>query len=370
MTYDVITIDTSIFDRYKCRLESGLLAKLNQFKGMPTGLIFSEIVMREVAAHLNRHAQDAVKQVDSTLKTCAADLVVSAETIARAEKLLIPQSDLKELVSGRVKQFLDANGGQIIAVESNTSLQAVIGKYFSSEPPFAESGKKKNEFPDALALLSLEGWAAKNNLRVLAVSSDGDWKQFADKSDVIDCMDDLAAALSLFQPDNDAHKFCEKLGELLSTSPENQLSDSILDAVANAVGELTPYAEADGPFYFEPDHVELEVKGVEFYQGEEVTPVQAQKQRLAVQTQFWVTASATCNIEFSMKDSIDKDYISMGSFQASTEVGFAVDALIQLAGDFSRDHPDITVENVEILSELNSVEFGYIEPDWMHEPDA
>ena len=58
---------------------------------------------------------------------------------------------------------------------NEVTMQEVFQKYFTAAPPFAVSGKKKNEFPDAVALMSLEAWTNKNNKRVLAVSGDKDW---------------------------------------------------------------------------------------------------------------------------------------------------------------------------------------------------
>jgi hypothetical protein len=43
--------------------------------------------------------------------------------------------------------------------------------------------RKKSEFPDALALLSLERWATQNKSLVLLVSADGDWKKLVEQSE-------------------------------------------------------------------------------------------------------------------------------------------------------------------------------------------
>lgn len=60
----------------------------------------------------------------------------------------------------------------------------------------------------------------------------------------------------------------------------------------------------------------------------------------------------------------------MGSYAASTEVDMDVDALIHLVGDFSGDPSEIAVEAVEILTDIGSIDFGYIAPSWMKDPDA
>lgn len=370
MSYGAITLDTSIFDRYKCRLETGMLAELHQFKGKPTGLVLSEIVIREVGAHLKKIITDSVRQVDGALKACEGDLVVSEETIKAARKMLVPKVEIRDIVLSRVQAYLDATGGTVVGVEDHTSLQAVVVKYFAHEAPFSESGKKKNEFPDALALLSLEGWAKSQNTKILAVSMDGDWSRFAEKSEHIDVVTDLAKALELFQPDNTAFRFCGNFHELLSRESAHPLSEQIFEMVSDEISAISPFGICDSPFMAEGEYVQLTVDEIEIVEDDEIVPVQAQEHRLAVKARFLTSIIAESSFEFSVKDSIDKDYVSMGSSEASVEIELCVDALIELVGDFAGDPREIEVDNVQLLTDINDIDFGYLEPAWMHEPDA
>ncbi|MCR4470036.1 hypothetical protein [Burkholderia sp. SCN-KJ] len=40
------------------------------------------------------------------------------------------------------------------------------------------TGSRSHEFPDAVALLALEHWAAEHDTAVLVVSTDSDWQRF------------------------------------------------------------------------------------------------------------------------------------------------------------------------------------------------
>ena len=75
--------------------------------------------------------------------------------------------------------------------------------YFLHCAPFKESGNKKNEFPDAIALLSLQSWAEENNDNLLAVSIDNDWKNFVQGKDNIKVIDDLAKAMDILNKQTD-----------------------------------------------------------------------------------------------------------------------------------------------------------------------
>ena len=73
-----------------------------------------------------------------------------------------------------------------------------MNRYFSGATPFAIVGKKKAEFPDAIALMSLEQWAKIHGKKMLVISNDADWQSFADASDYLFCLKETPKALDHF----------------------------------------------------------------------------------------------------------------------------------------------------------------------------
>lgn len=51
--YTTLLVDTSIFDRYKQILHSGLISKLYQFHDSEYKLILPEIIKKELESHLH-----------------------------------------------------------------------------------------------------------------------------------------------------------------------------------------------------------------------------------------------------------------------------------------------------------------------------
>jgi hypothetical protein len=93
--------------------------------------------------------------------------------------------------------------GEIVSATENPALSAdVLSRYFSEAPPFGESDKRKHEFPDAFALLSLEALARDEGKLMLCVAPDKGWQDFASQSEHLVCVKDLEDALSYF---NDAY---------------------------------------------------------------------------------------------------------------------------------------------------------------------
>jgi len=371
MDYGAISLDTSIFDQKGLKLESGILKTLEQFYGMPSHLVFSEIIIREVHAHLRKKANDARSQVIKAIRESAISLSITEENIGIATETLVPKEDDNEVAEKRIKLFLEKTGAEIIPASGRVELDEIIKKYFKSEPPFAESGNKKSEFPDAIALMSLESWAKDKNTKILAVAKDGDWEKFAAQSDYIDVIEDLAEAISKFQPHTKAIDFCTSIASTLADGNPKDLYESISQYLSDAVGEIDLYPEASSQFFYEPDYVEVILNDFEFVTDKNgnalLQPVQGQNETLIVEAKINVTAEAATTFSLSIRDSIDKDYVSIGDATASTVIEFESEVLLTFEGDFNGDHEDIELTDFELLSYPTEANFGDIDPDWWHE---
>lgn len=372
MDYGAITIDTSIFDEKGLNFESGILKTLEQFNGKPSYLVLSEIVVREVHAHLKKKAKEARASLTKAIREAKVSLAVTDDA-EEAMKALVPSVDDSDLAKGRLEAFVRSTGAKIVPASGRVELDEVIKKYFNAEAPFAESGKKKNEFPDAIALMSLESWAKEHKTKVLAVAKDSDWKRFAENSDYIDVVEDLAEAISIFQPQSSAVDYCNTISKLLPQSQPKELYQLIEQYLSENVSEIDLYPEADSPFHYEPDFVEVLFKSFEFVTREDgsalLQPVQGQNNTLIVEAKVFVTASASSTFSLSVHDSIDKDYVSIGSSYASTEFEFSAEVLLTFEGDFDESIEYVELTGFELLSYPSDVDFGHIEPDWRHEDE-
>jgi hypothetical protein len=371
MDYGAITLDTSIFDQKGLKLESGILKTLEQFNGKPSHLILSEIVVREVHSHLKRKASDSREQVSKAIRESVLSLSVSEEGAKAATDLLIPTIDDAEVAENKLQSFIAKTGAEIIPATGRIGLDEIIKKYFSAEAPFAPAGSKKNEFPDAIALMSIESWAKEHKTKILAVAKDGDWKRYADESDFIDVVEDLAEAIASFQPHSGAVEFCMQIAKTLPDGEPSDLYDMIGQYLADAVSEIDLYPGASSQFCYEPDYVEVVLDDFEFLVDEEgkalLQPVQGQNGTLIVEAKIIITATASTSFSLSVRDSIDKDYVSIGSSSASTELQFESEILLTFEGDFEKSKEDIDLTDFELLSSPSDVDFGDIEPDWWHE---
>ena len=77
-----------------------------------------------------------------------------------------------------------------------------------------------------------------------------------------------------------------------------------------------------------------------------------------------VEVEVEASFDFSMTDPTDKDYVNMGGNVCTTTETYHTDILLTLSGNFSQDFGDIEIDEIEVLENISSANFGEIEPDW------
>lgn len=365
MNYGAITIDTSIFDKYGNRLDQGLLKALEQFRGKPVRFILSEIVVRELIDHMERQVVSSVASMERAIKDARSYLGVDVCLPFELLKLMETSSNLHEVAKQRLAGFIERAGVIVISAGYNVDVQDLVRRYFSSEPPFSD-GKKKNEFPDAIALLSLEAYAKENDFKVLAVSLDSDWEKFCSASNWVDISKDLAEAVAVFQPQNDAVDMCVALAKELSQKEE--AFNEIASQVEDHVSDLEFLVDADSQFHW--DLQSMYIKSNELYFEEErdglpvLNPVRIDDGRAIIETKIGVKCTVEAEFALSVRDGIDKDYVSMGIAVEQKEMHFTCGLLFTVHWDLTSGGYTFDISDVDVTNDREVVSFGYLEPEW------
>ncbi|MEO9453628.1 hypothetical protein ABI924_05235 [Chromobacterium phragmitis] len=134
-------------------------------------------------------------------------------------------------------------------------------------------------------------------------------------------------------------------------------------------------AEADSSFYYEPSNfVEIEFIEFDFEKDPDsnaiITPIQRHHGGLTIQAKIKIRAKAYADFSLSMHDSIDDDYVSMGSASAEKAIDFDSAILFTIDGEIDYKNPENTepdkveIHSIELLKNRLTVDFGYIQPDW------
>lgn len=367
MSYDAVTIDTNVFHRGGLHLEEGLLAQFHQFKDGLTQLIISEIVIRELRKHLRQRHKETREKFLSSLKNSHKVQVIASKDLDAMTKAIESSPSSDEVAKKRILDFVHSCGAAVISADT-ASMKDLIRLYFHPLPPFEPSGGKKDEFPDAIALLSLEAWASKNEKRILAISDDKGWKDYAKTSERIDVQDDLATALEILQKHSEEAKAAVAgMIERIEAGKAASVSDSISEYMTDLVSIHDYYAEASSAFNWESDYIEVEFEGYEFIttsEGGGLKIVRMSRDAIVAQIDIRVEVRATGEFTFTTHDSIDGDDIPIGTCLKVVEADYLIAALIEFHGNLGEAPESVIVENVEFERKSITIDFGDIEPDY------
>jgi hypothetical protein len=364
-----LTLDTSIFDRNSLKLESGLLRRLSQFSENSVLLVLSDVVEREVIRHITTQMLEVKQEAAKCLTKLAKILTQEIEAIDDFRSNILDKRDPHSHALERFQSFKNDTGLEVICADDYVTVDRLMHSYFSCEPPFAASGSKKYEFPDAVTLFAIEAWAKRENGLVLAVSTDSDWESFCSKSDHLELLDDLSVALSLFQI-QDASQACIHLYERYQRGEITEFDKYINNAVSDELEaiELNPIAVSN--FRHELDNTTFEVNTIQLELpksgGIPFKPVQFNESEITVEASVTAKVSVDFTFSFYTFDSVDKEDVGLGGGCSSVDRLLSFRILITLSGNLSNLGGIIEIEDIEAtLLDRPVFDCGEIEPDWL-----
>ncbi|MER5002107.1 DUF4935 domain-containing protein [Providencia stuartii] len=371
LDFGAITIDNATYKGEGYRFYEGLLAQMRQFKESPVKVLQTDIVHNEAINHIGQEISKTRSSIEQALRSANKQLKIKSEVIENARALLSVDGSEAEIAEARLEKYYEFIGAEKIDSGRYADLSRLMEMYFATEAPF-ESGKdKKNEFPDAIALLALEGWAEENEINIIAVSQDKGWKNFSEGSDRITLVSSLAEALEKFQPHYKVVSIISHIREDSLLDGENHVLEEIEQAIINSVDGCDIWVEASSYMHFEWEDVSASYISHELDKDQDglvkVRVVSINDEEIVLKVGATVEVEVEASFDFSVRDSIDKDYVGMGGNVCTTTESYHTDILLSLTGDFSQDFDDIDVAEIEVLETIGRADFGEVEPDWRSE---
>lgn len=361
MKYDAIAIDTSIYQRHGFKFDQGLLKTLEQFKGKPAGLLIPEIVAREIIDHIAQKANEAAVQLERAHRNYDEEFGLSKEISFHAPQ---PQSG-EEVAKRKFANFVKNTGAKIIKTEGLLNVQKLIDCYFNKKPPFPATGKKKSEFPDAITLLVLDEYAKRNDIRILSVSADTDWKEYISTSERMGHTEDLAKGISEFQTQESLFEACKQLSDFFKDPQSAYLSDLKTEISKKITQQRFKY-EAYSEFTWEEQFLALDFIDFEFFSGnKEATfyPVSIQHDNITVETKVIIKAKAIGEFSLFLHERpswSNTPNIQMGGARREQELTI-IASVIFTTNNAELDFLGPTLNKLEISFDPIYVDFGALE---------
>jgi hypothetical protein len=363
LDYLAICLDTSAFHRKGYLLEKGSLKQLEQFKDSPVTFLMCEVMHHEVASHMIELVKNARRSLGNALDEVSDHLRPTGEQYAHSADIILAGGSHKELALARLDSFYEKTGAVKLPT-SNVNVPEIMQMYFETTAPFEKTKDKKAEFPDAVALVSLEHWAEKANGKILVVSHDNGWADFCTKSKWLVCIDDLSKALTHFQPHTVANKVIEDLKAAIEDGTQNTILNEIQTAIQGEIDDANVDVEFDSYFYVHDQYGTASFLGHE-YQDEsgdiDINLLRVSGATVVLQLPVLIKCEVVGHFGLSIRDPIDKDMVPISTRKMTKEYEYQTEVIVTLAGDFSRGLGGLEVETVELTDAPGPVDFGEIE---------
>lgn len=360
MAYDAVTFDTQTVMSNSFNFGGGLLRQFTALRHEPIEVIVSEIVRSEILKHLTTNTKAAADALDNAIRKGREHDITALE-----RPVAVDRAKAHSIAHSRLQDYLIELNCSVVGL-GQLSLSDLMKRYFAASAPFSAAGAKKDEFPDAVTLLSIEAWAAERNFRVLAISGDKDWAAFAAASTLIDVVPDIAAALSILKGQSDEARVAA--GSMLDDI--DQVKDQgLVDDLSREIGDALSYmdvsAEAHSYMQVEAERPELSLYDFSLTDVERFQLIEADDDlsELVVEVSASLVVDAEATLYLSVHDSIDDDYVSLGGVSKSVQQEVEAKLLIT----FRREGGLRSVERVEITKFPSSLDFGEVEPDYSND---
>jgi hypothetical protein len=253
-------------------------------------------------------------------------------------------------------------------VDAVTSLFA---DYFAQRPPFGLSEKKKSEFPDAMCLWQLEQYAKDNDTIGIIASDDKGWKQYAADSERLYCAGSIDELAALFAATNEHAKSIKTkiaaavkdAGSPLGTALAHALDQHIANAQWDASEVYSGLA-----YRVEPEVYGASVVEYSIHQDTSVWSVKGEPTTWIVELTVRVKANVDVSVEFFVWDSIDKEELSLGAQEFTTEDEVDVEVFLTCSDVHLETEPsdwntDIEIADGSYALKGFEVELDYGAPD-------
>jgi predicted nucleic acid-binding protein len=352
-----ISVDTNVFDNYGCNLDFPILKRLDQFKNGAIKVLFSEIVIKEVERHIVREAEETQRVLKKALKKQTHRWKREVDIEALPEELEL-KGNPEAVAEAQIAQYVELVAGEVVSAGGDGQIsEELLRRYFAGESPFEAKEKKKHEFPDGFALLTLEAATRASERLIICVTSDGGWQKFAEHSEHVVCVPKLDVALSYF---NDAGRHvADETIAIWQNGKAPDLESEIESAFEYRLDDNDFRPDGSSHLYFESEPLSAVLQSIDVQSASHPIVINADDEAVTFTTRVKALVLFEANFSFSVRDYVDKDYVSLGSEEFSVEETEEFQLVITVGRDLD---PEPQVIEVEVVKQRFEVNFGEVEP--------
>ncbi len=172
---DIVFIDTSVFIAENFFAPGNRIQALSKLaKERKIRIVMSEITRLEISKHIKTEVRKSWKAFNKDSRIFRNRAEVDKWRKSTNEKIEIKH------ISELFDKFLADTHTRVLDYSYCVNAEKVFTDFFQHSKPFGE-GQKKDEFPDAFVLTSLEKYSEEQHQMVVVLSTDGDVKDYESK---------------------------------------------------------------------------------------------------------------------------------------------------------------------------------------------
>lgn len=360
-----IALDTSVFDAQQRNLEGGLLRRVEQFhRSDRVRVLMPDVVRREVEAHLRRDAAEARSGLARAVRMAARAQLLSSDALDQLQIIEYQMDEPALAAATRMAGWLAGTRAEVLDIAARVDMRTLFERYFAAQPPFAESSKKKHEFPDAVALLALEHWADEHDTAVLVVSTDADWQRFCAAHPRLLWTNNLGGALAAFQ-DESAQFAAHRLAETLIDGRDGKLSQALLAAARSFALQIGLGLDVRSAFDFTWTY-DIHVEAIRWPATDGVLDaceaIDHRDGQVVVRVKGTLQTKIPIYFTFSAGTGAGDATVPIGANIMVFDEEIPCGMLVTVDGDTSHR---VTVRDVEFLPTAHRIAVGEIAPEWI-----
>ncbi len=359
------TLDTNIVDglNNNGNLDNRILLSIANLRAKDVLVFVADIVAKEVCGHMTQYHESAHAQLISAFKTYTKIWKQDLDAVEQFKAKLSPSDAIDGHAGAIFDDFCKKVGIEVVSSAAAIGVDELMSRYFENRAPFG-GGDKKHEFPDAVALAALQKWSEAHGA-VLAVSKDKGWADYCKDSEYLYCADDLGKALALFHEDEAIVAQCLKA---LREKPDGDVAREILGAIQRDLDDLDFEIEASAFMEWAAEIEEAIVESIEYAGEQEQRIVASDGQGVTFLVPIKAKLRIQAGFDFSVRDSIDKDYVSLGGSMEETSIEHRYQVTVTVSG---KGGEEVNIDDAVVnpATRLRAANFGHVEPFYEPEPD-
>ncbi len=361
------SIDTNLIQAAGYNFAQGALHQLPNQLPESIGLQLPEIVVSEIV----KHRMESVHKANKQLEGAAEDLhrltkIDISEVRGSVDKLNVIEAATHRFTQ-QVHDYVAQCRGAVLPTAGIDAVKSLFADYFAQRPPFGLSEKKKSEFPDAMCLWQLGQYAKDNDTIGIIASDDEGWKQYAAESQTLYCAGSIDELAALFAATNEHAEFIKTkiaaaikdAGSPLGSALEHALNQHIANAQWDTSDVYTGSAYRVEPEVYGANIIEYSIDS-----DTSVWSVKGEPTTWIVELTVRLKTNVDLTVEFFAWDSIDKEELSLGAQDSTTEAGVDVEVYLTCTDVHLETEPSDWNTAIEIADGSYSLEGFEVELDY------